>query len=122
MRLMDISREPALPAIHAVGGASVVGSWSGGRRHLFHKGRLWPAHVWFHFAPGGKVTLSVRHDDAREAQLVSGRWSIEGSMLVVSVGHSMVRAPFAFDEEVMYWAGEALVRIVDLPPRYPLRA
>jgi len=89
--------------------ARIVGSWSGGRRYVQRKDRL--AHIWFHFAPDGRSVLSIRYEGERTAWLTTGRWWLVDGGLTVFVGNNTIQGPYTFNKTVMYWAGEALVRV-----------
>lgn len=89
----------------------IPGSWSAGDRYVQLHGVTTLVDVWFHFSPGGHVRLSMRHGDALHANSTDGRWWLEGGMLIVAMGNSMVRGKVEFRGNVMHWANEVLVRL-----------
>jgi hypothetical protein len=95
---------------------AVVGLWAGGDRLLRWGDRELLAHVWFDFGPDGLASLRIRCLDEERARHSVGRWSIEGPNLVATFGGREIRARFSVDDDVLYWAGEQLLRFPkDLP-------
>ena len=99
---------------------AVVGVWAGGDRVLRWGDRELLAHVWFDFGPGGLATLRIRCLDEERARCSVGRWAIDGPNLIATFGGREIRARFAVSDDVLYWAGEQLLRFPhDLPQDPP---
>ncbi|MCC6750137.1 MAG: hypothetical protein IT371_20895 [Deltaproteobacteria bacterium] len=116
LSLLSVSEAPrGLPPsdVYEKLAVQVTGAWAAGERFVTVRGRLVPANVWIHLAEGGLAELRTRCLDQERVGTRAGRWWLDGPTLVLSLGRSLIRADFRIQDEVMYWAGEVLVRQPD---------
>jgi len=111
-------RAPALPESASEAARALAGCWSADERMMVLGGELVAVNVWFHLFEGGEAILSLRHND-HDPSRVHGRWWVDGSQLVVSFSGGCVRSEYTLADEVLRWAGSAMLRLPDATASIP---